>query len=246
MASLNPLAWWRNFLALPNDSTGKTVGVALIVALVCSLVVSVTTVTLHPLQLANRLAESTAQLKGILQVLGVGVPTPHLVALASGDYVEVDPGSSTTLPPARDIAGLGSREDVATVFELREDGALKLVVLPVRGAGYQSTLKGYLALEGDINTIAALTFYEQNETPGLGARVADPAWLAGWQGKQVADATGTIRIAVIKGKGAGPNEVDGISGATRTSTGVNNLVRFWLGPDGYGPYLARLRREAGR
>jgi len=246
MASLNPLVWWRRFLAMPNDSPGKTVGVALLVALVSSIVVSVTAVTLRPLQEANRLAESAAQLSGILDVLGVGAPKAHLVDLASGTYTARDPGTATPLPAERDLAGLGSREDVATVFELRENSALRLVVLPVRGAGYQSMLKGYLALEGDLNTIAALTFYEQDETPGLGARVADEAWLSGWRGKQVADAGGAIRIEAVKGKAVGAHQVDGISGATRTSNGVTSLLRFWLGPDGYGPYLSRLRREMGQ
>ncbi len=55
MASLNPLAWWRSFLRLPNDSPVKTVGVALLVALTCSLVVSVTAVTLRALRADNRL-----------------------------------------------------------------------------------------------------------------------------------------------------------------------------------------------
>ncbi len=244
MASANPLAWWRGFLALPNESPGKTVGVALLVALVCSLVVSVTAVTLRPLQDANRLAASAAQLAGMMDVLGGGVPEARLVDLASGAYAERDPGTRTELPAARDGAGLGSREDVATVFEIRENGDLRLVVLPVRGTGYQSTLKAYLALESDLNTIAALTVYEQDETPGLGARVADESWHSLWRGKELADAGGTLRIEVVKGAAADPHQVDGISGATRTGTGMTNLLRFWLGPDGYGPYLDRLRREA--
>jgi Na+-transporting NADH:ubiquinone oxidoreductase subunit C len=244
MASANPLSWWRGFLALPNDTPAKTVGIALLVALVCSLVVSVTAVTLRPLQDANRLAERAAQLSGMMAVLGGGTPEARLVDLASGAYAERDPGTETVLPADRDRAGLGRREDVATVFELRENGALRLVVLPVRGSGYQSTLKVYLALEGDLNTIAALTVYEQDETPGLGARIAEESWQALWRGKQLADAAGAIRIEVVKGAAAGPHQVDGVSGATRTSAGIGNLVQFWLGPDGYGPYLDRLRGEA--
>lgn len=240
MANANPIAWWRGFLALPNDSPVKTVGIAFLVALVCSLIVSVTAVTLRPLQEANRLAERVAR---VLEISGEGVPDARLVDLATGSYVDRDPGRSTELPADRDPAGLGSREDVATVFELRDDGELRLVILPVRGTGYQSTLKGYLALEADLNTVAALTFYEQGETPGMGARVAEDTWQALWPGKQVADAEGVIRIEVVKGAGSGLHEVDGISGATRTSSGVTNLVRFWLGPDGYGPYLERLRKE---
>lgn len=246
MASANPLAWWRGFLALPNDSPAKTVGVALLVALVCSLVVSVTAVTLRPLQDANRLADRVTRLLGIIEILGEGIPDPRLLDLATGAYVGRDPGTSTELPADRDIAGLGSREDVTTVFELRVDGEVRLVVLPVRGAGYQSTLKGYLALKADLNTVAALTFYEQDETPGMGARIEEDAWQALWPGKQVADAEGVIRIEVVKGAGAGVHEVDAISGATRTGTGVTNLLRFWLGRDGYGPYLERLRTEMER
>jgi Na+-transporting NADH:ubiquinone oxidoreductase subunit C len=229
-----------------HDSPAKTVGVALLVALACSLVVSVTAVTLRPLQDANRLADSAAHMLGMLEVLGEGIPDTRLVDLASGAYANRDPGTSTELPADRDRAGLGSREDVATVFELRDASELRLVILPVRGAGYQSMLKGYLALRADLNTVAALTFHEQEETPGMGARIEEEAWQALWPGKQVADAEGVIRIEVVKGAGAGMHEVDGISGATRTGNGVSNLLRFWLGPDGYGPYLDRLRTETGQ
>jgi Na+-transporting NADH:ubiquinone oxidoreductase subunit C len=246
MASLNPLAWWRGFLRLPNDSPAKTVGVALLVALACSLVVSVTAVTLRPLQDANRLRESAASMMDMLEGIGAGAPEARLVALSTGAYVYRDPGTRTELPAERDRAGLGDREDVATVYELREGGELRLVILPVRGAGYQSMLKGYLALRADLNTVAALTFHEQEETPGMGARIEEDAWQALWPGKQVADAEGVIRIEVVKGAGAGLHEVDGISGATRTGNGVSNLLRFWLGPDGYGLYLDRLRTETGQ
>ena len=246
MASLNPLSWWRGFLALPNDRPAKTIGVALLVALACSLVVSVTAVTLRPLQDANRLAGSAAQMLGMLEALGEGIPDARLVDLATGAYANRDPDTRTELPADRDQAKLGSREDVATVYELRDNSALRLVILPVRGSGYQSTLKGYLALKADLNTVAALTFHEQDETPGMGARIEEDAWQALWPGKQVADAGGVIRIEVVKGAGAGLHEVDGISGATRTGNGVTNLLRFWLGPDGYGPYLDRLKTETGQ
>ncbi len=243
MASAHPMSWWRRFLALPNDSPAKTLGMALLVALLCSLVVSVTAVTLQPLQEANRLADRVARMFGMLDALGGGAPVPRLVDLDTGAYADRDPGTSTPLPSDRDPARLGSREDVTTVFELRDGGRLEMVILPVRGSGYQSTLRGYLALRADLNTVAALTFYEQDETPGLGARVADDAWHALWSGKRIADDEGVLRIAVVRGAGAGVHEVDGITGATRTGIGVTTLLRFWLGADGYGPYLDRLRAE---
>ena len=243
MASANPLGWVRGFLALPNDSPVKTVGVATLVAFCCSVVVSVTAVMLMPLQEANRRADRAARM---LEMIGDGVPSARLVELATGAYVETDPGTGARLPPERDIAGIGTREDVATVYELREGGALKLVILPVRGSAYQSTLKAYLALKPDLRTIASLDFYEHDETPGLGARIEEDAWRALWPGKQLTDAEGAIRIEVVKGAGAGVHQVDGISGATRTGNGVTRLIRFWVGRDGYGPYLERLRKEVGQ
>lgn len=233
-------------IAAAGDSPARALVVALVVALVCSVVVSLTAVMLKPRQDANRLLSRAASVTGMAEVLGAGDPQARFVDLATGAYVDRDPGSSRPLPADRDLAGLGRREDVAAVFELRDAGRLRLLILPVRGSAYQSTLKGYLALEGDLNTVAALSFYEQGETPGLGARIEDDAWRALWPGKQIADADGVIRLEVVKGAGSGVHEVDGISGATRTGNGVNRLLRFWLGADGYGPYLARLRVEAAR
>lgn len=173
MPSWNPLCWWRRFLALPNSHPLKTLGVALLVALFCSVFVSIAAVKLGPLQEANRLRESAASMMNLLERLGAGPPEARLVELTSGAYVFRDPGTRTALSPDQDVAGLDEREDVATVYEVREDGALKLVVLPVRGSGYKSTMKGYLALEADLNTVAALSFHEHDETPGLGSRIEE-------------------------------------------------------------------------
>lgn len=246
MNSANPIAWWRAFLALPNAHPAKTLGVALLVALACSLVVSVAAVTLRPLQEANRLRESAAAMVAMLDRLGAGLPQERLVDLASGEYVARDPGTMTELSAKRDPAKLGSREDVARVYELREGGRLTLLVLPLRGAGYEDMMRGYLVLRSDLNTVAALAFHEHHETPGMGARIGEETWQALWPGKLLADERGKLRIEVVKEGASGPHEVDGISGATRTGTAITRLLQFWLGPDGYGPYLARLKAEAGQ
>lgn len=245
MTSLSPIALGRAFLARPNNDPVKTVGVAFMVALVCSILVSVTAVTLKPLQDANRLKASSASLFGLVQTLGWPSPTMHFVDRTSGAYLQRERDGKTELPPDKDVAGLGTVEDTLTVYEARENGKLVGVLLPVRGSGYASTMHGILALQGDLNTVAALVFHQQNETPGLGARVAEDAWQSLWPGKKIASADGTIRIRVVKGDSSGPYEVDGISGATRTSSGVSNLVRFWMGDDGYGPYLNKLEQGGG-
>ena len=189
----------------------------------------------------------------------------RLVDLESGEYVtEVEPedfdAQSAARDPERgvaiaeeaDIAGLGRRARWARVYLVRDrDERLRLLVLPVEGAGYASTMRGYLALEPDLRTIRALSFYEHAETPGLGAEIDAPDWQASWAGKLAFDPQGRPAIAVDRDRvdPADPNaayRVDGISGATRTGVGVTNLLRYWLGPHGFGPYLQRLAEAPGR
>lgn len=256
MAKPDPRGWWRRFKDLPTDSMPKTLAFAFAIALVSAIVVSVASVTLRPLQKANLERERQAQIVSIVsRAIGDTKPlTAYVVDLAKGriapgiDPVTYDqvaaakkPASSIAIPKEADIAGLGRRAKHATVFIRRERGKPTLIVLPVHGAGYQSTLYGYLALRGDGNTVAALTFYKQGETPGLGARITEPTWQALWPGKRLADEGGTIRIAVVRGTAAGPYEVDGISGATRTGNAVTNMLRFWLGDYGFGRFLGRVK-----
>lgn len=129
-------------------------------------------------------------------------------------------------------------------------GQLQKIILPVHGYGLWSTLYGFLALKGDANTVIGLGFYEHAETPGLGGEVDNPQWKAKWSGKQVFDAQGKIAIRVTKaaapeGDPKAIHDVDALSGATLTSNGVNNLVHFWLGDDGFGPYLQKVRNGGG-
>jgi Na+-transporting NADH:ubiquinone oxidoreductase subunit C len=256
MAKPDLRSLWRRFAALPKDNTIKTLAFAFTIALVSAIVVSVASVTLRPLQKANLERERQARIVSIVaRAIGeTGPLSAHVVELATGrirpdiDPVTFDqeaaakkPESSIAIPREADSAGLNRRAKYATVFMRREGGKPTLIVLPVHGAGYQSTLYGYLALRGDANTVAALNFYKQGETPGLGARIAEPAWQSLWPGKQLADDSGTIRIGIVRGKGTGPYEVDGITGATRTGTGVTNLLRFWLGDYGFKPFLDRVK-----
>ena len=82
---------------------------------------------------------------------------------------------------------------------------------------------------------------------GLGGEVDNPRWKSRWVGRKVFGDDGEPKIEVIKGFAPPPAEapykVDGLSGATLTSRGVTNLVHFWLGENGFGPFLERVRRN---
>lgn len=258
-------------LAMPNESTQKTLAVALALCLVFSLLVASATVLLRPLQSYNKALEKKTlilQVAGLLEP-GKGVDElfkqveTRIVDLDSGEYVDSinpadydqaeaakDPSRSQAIPPQDDIASIRRRAKFAPVYLVQQDGKLKTLVLPVRGYGLWSTMHGFLALKSDANTIAGLNFYQHAETPGLGGEISNPSWQALWVDKLAYDDKGQPRIEVIKGN-VDPNnpqakyEVEGIAGATLTSRGVSNLVRYWLSEGGFGIYLAKLRSQKG-
>ena len=155
-----------------------------------------------------------------------------------------DPGASRAAPP--NDAGLQRVADRMLVYELRDEaGALDLVVLPVHGLGLWGILYGFVALDADLETIRGLTYYEHKETPGLGGEVDNPRWKGLWDGRKAFGPGGAPVIEVIKGAAGppadDPHRVDGLAGATMTSRGVTNMLRFWLAEQGFGPYLEVLR-----
>jgi Na+-transporting NADH:ubiquinone oxidoreductase subunit C len=252
-----------------NETIGKTLLVTVILCLVCSLVVSTAAVTLRPLQVANKVLDKKRNIllaaglleKGADVELAFERVQTRLVDLATGDYVEDaepalhdpraavrDPELSVAIPPDEDLARIRRRARQATVYLVEDAAGLHSVILPVYGAGLYSTLYGFIALAGDGNRVQGVRFYEHGETPGLGGEIDNPRWLARWTGKQLADPQGQLRIGVVKG-GVAPDSpearyrVDAIAGATITSRGVSNLMRYWLGAQGFGPFLAKIRSQ---
>ena len=157
--------------------------------------------------------------------------------------VAKDPATSREAPP--NGAKVRRVPNQGLVYRVVQDGELRSVIVPISGQGLWSTLYGYIALESDLRTVAGITFYEHLETPGLGGEIENPRWTALWKGRKVYDDAGRPVINVKKGVAGPPDEdpynVDGLSGATITSRGVGYLVRFWLGDDGFGPYLKSMR-----
>lgn len=252
-----------------RDSIGNTFIVAIGVSLVCSVLVASTAVLLKPEQEKNR---TLFRQQIVLEVAGIyepgadiaalfeGVET-RLVELDSGEYVDSpeaesfdalaaanDPELGVAIPPELDTAVIRRRARFAPIYVLHDGTTIEQVILPVYGAGLWSTMYGYLALEGDGNTVRGLQFYEHAETPGLGDQIDRADWRAQWPGKQLFDADGNLRIEVVRGQvppgGDVLHQVDGLSGATLTGRGVSDLLQYWTGPHGFGPYLERLRREA--
>ena len=255
-------------LAMPNDSIQKTFIVAFALCLVCSVIVSVAATALKPMQQKNRLVDLQ---KNILSVAGLTDETQtieerfekveaKIVNLETGEYTdEIDPASydqrqaakdpalSIDLSSDQDIASIGRRAKYGKVYIMKDGDQLSKVIIPVKGYGLWSTMHGFIALKSDGRTIDDVTFYEHNETPGLGGEIQNRAWQQLWTGKNVTDENGEPSFTVVKGKAAQDSQydVDGLAGATLTSVGVMNLVRFWVGENGFGPYLQKIAENSG-
>ena len=249
-----------------RDSTRNTLIVAIGVSFICSILVSTAAIVLRPTQQAH---EAAFQQAIVLQVAGLYDPDEsvasqfeaietRIVNLETGEYVDMDPGEfdaeeaandpsmSIAIPSEDDVAGLKRRAIYAPVYLVSDGGRISQVILPVRGKGLWSTLYGFLAVEPDGNTVRGLKFYEHAETPGLGDQIDRPSWQAQWQGLEIADENGQPQIEVVRGLApeGSEYEVDGLAGATLTGRGVEKLVRFWTGQQGFGPFLTRLGSEA--
>ena len=259
---------------LTNDSPMKAVLVVVLVALVTSSLVSATVVMLRPIQLNNQLLDRSRNIMQLTGLTPAGASHSDEEVLAlfkslDARIVDIDaavfdtsiepygfdkrraakdPQSSVAIPPGFDRAGLGQRSSFAQAYLVWRDDELERIILPIRGNGMWSTLYGYIALESDLNTIAEATFYEQNETPGLGDQITRPDWLAQWRGRQIYDDRGEILFAVAVGRVdpgslAANYEVDALTGATVTADAVTELIHYWFGPHGYQPFLTNLRAQ---
>jgi Na+-transporting NADH:ubiquinone oxidoreductase subunit C len=174
-----------------------------------------------------------------------------------------DPKQSVPIPKEKDIAHIRAKAKISKIYLVKDGDAIKSIILPVSGYGLWSTLYGFLSIGPDGQTIQSINFYDQAETPGLGGEVVNPKWRALWKGKKIYAETaqpeldkgyiedaeiGEPAIALVKGsvdseKMGAEYQVDGLAGATLTSNGVTNLVRYWMSKEGFAKYIGKVRKN---
>jgi len=249
-----------------NDSIKKTFTVAALLCVVCAIVVSSAAVMLRPAQQANKLLDLKTNILASAGLLKAGVDvetqfeqiTTRIVDMETGRFTDAvdpasydqrkaakDPAFSVELSGDEDIAKIKRRARYSTVYLVEGEQGIEKIILPISGYGLWSTLYGFLALESDLQTVAGIGFYEHAETPGLGGEIDNPNWKASWVGKQ-AYSEGELAITILKGRvdpdrpGA-ESQIDGLAGATLTTKGVDNLVKYWLGETGFQPLISYLK-----
>jgi Na+-transporting NADH:ubiquinone oxidoreductase subunit C len=253
-----------------KDSLANTLIVSLALCLACSAIVSLAAVGLKPVQDKNRALDrkknvliaaglarksETVDVEKIFSTMiddriidldtGADVTTEYGDQVASFDPEAglQDPSKSKVLTTEQDLATVKKRENRAHLYIVKtssSDPTPTKYVFPMRGRGLWSTMKGFLAVNADLRTASAVTFYEDAETPGLGGEINSEAFQSLWPGKVVFDSDGEVVLRISK-SASGDREIASLSGATITSVGVQKMVQFWLGAEGFGKYIDQLR-----
>jgi Na+-transporting NADH:ubiquinone oxidoreductase subunit C len=249
----------------------KTILVAALLCIVCSVLVSSTVVALKSKQERNKeldFKKNILMAAGIIEAEATAQTIdsefekvePTVVDFSTGEITtEVDaksynqveassnPKLSVKIPAEKDVAGLSTRAKFAKVYLVKDGDEVKTIILNVKGKGLWSTMYGFLALDKDTTTVKGFAYYSQGETPGLGGEVDNPKWKSQWIGKKIYDNDfSEVEFAVAKGavdssSAMAEHKVDGLSGATITCDGVTSSMKYWFGDHAYGKFLANVR-----
>lgn len=151
--------------------------------------------------------------RNILTVLEV----PYSKKVSSGELVSIFE-TNVQEEESRDL-------EIYRYVPGRDSEGKEAVAVHFEGPGLWGPIRGFLALDTDMRTIRGITFYEQEETPGLGGEIASDWFRKAFVGKKIVNESGQPGI-IIKGGGEtnAINEVDAISGATMTCDKVEELL----------------------
>lgn len=114
-----------------------------------------------------------------------------------------------------------------SAYTLKQSGKVIAYALPISGRGFWAPIKGVVGIGADMKTITGIAFYQQNETPGLGAEIAKPAFTQQFRGKLISSSGTPVNIK-RPGAELGNSDVHAVTGATQTSTRLEKLINDGL------------------
>ncbi|EAZ79517.2 NADH:ubiquinone reductase (Na(+)-transporting) subunit C [Algoriphagus machipongonensis] len=234
-----------------QQSNAYIITFSVILTVVLGLLLSGTSQVLGPLQKEAQALDNKKQILGaVIPLEQIDGMTPQeinefyanrvgsLVVNINGEEVTEQDGVAVTADLV-DVAKnykKPAEERLFPVYIFHKEGnpeAVDNYILPLYGAGLWDAIWGYIALDTDMNTVGGVTFGHAGETPGLGARITEPGVQERYVGKTIYNESGEL-VAVEMQKGEGkdysddPHQVDGMSGATITGKGVNNMLKNYL------------------
>ena len=241
-------------MAINKNGTGYTFGFAIVMVVVVGTALAATAISLKPLQQANAADKKMMDILGAIKVdqrdnakeLFAEYVTSRVSIDATGAQVSVKQGEVSTTdatdpfnidikkdyrshkPAKGDLSWANADDLTFPVFECQKDGETYFVV-PMVGSGLWGPIWGYVALEGDMQTIYGAKFDHKTETPGLGAEIKESFFTEKFEGKTLAE-VGPTYFSVLKGGAlTDVHSVDGITGGTITSKGVDEMLNRTMG-----------------
>ena len=196
-----------------KHSARYTVMYAAVLGVVCAGVLGVANALTRTRSLEN---ERAYRVESVLGVLGAPLPA-HPSAQQVLDAYEKHVREETLASARKD-------EKVKVyVYRDKPDGPAAAYALPFEGPGLWGPIRGFLAFEPNLTRIRGIVFYQQEETPGLGGRIASADFCSRFENKSIKGPKGVMGLRI--GKDAhGPNAVDAITGATLTSDAVERII----------------------
>ena len=223
-------------MALNKDSNGYVFGFAAVLVIVVGAGLASLAMALKPMQKANVEKEKMMNILQALKVENVTMDNSkemYQKYITKGMILNSDGSvASESLEDAFDFDVQKEAKSVSLfkdrkfpIFQADVDGK-QLVVAPVVGTGLWGPIWGYVSLESDYSTVYGAVFDHQTETPGLGAEITTDMFEGQFPGKKLMDGDAFKSIAVVKPGTVATTEynVDGITGGTITSVGVQSML----------------------
>ncbi|KAA3615631.1 MAG: NADH:ubiquinone reductase (Na(+)-transporting) subunit C [Calditrichaeota bacterium] len=231
----------------------QTFRFAIIITLVCSLLLATAATFLKPRQVENVKLDIK---KNILKSAGITDPNTELSREDIQSLYEKNIAESVINDQGASVEGKSpsdinpkANEGLMALYQWKDGEAVKAYIIPISGKGLWSTIYGYLAIEPDGATVKGITFYQHGETPGLGGEIEKSWFTDSYIGKRIINPQGElVSVTSVRGKIKDKvpesefyHNVDGISGATLTTRGVNDFLKEDL--EAYESYF-KIVREA--
>ena len=177
---------------------------------VCALLLTAVAKITEPYKEANAEAERNRNILNVLQV-------PYPAETSSQQLVKI---FKEHIRPET----FGELE-IYRYIPPRDSGDVETVAFGFEGPGLWGPVKGFLALDPDMKEIRGITFYEQEETPGLGGEIVTEGFRKRFVGKKIHEKDDNVGIVICKpGSAKEQNEIDGITGATMTCDKVQAMI----------------------
>ncbi len=235
-------------MASGKTSNAYTLGFAALVTLICSILLASAATLLKPLQDTNIQLDIKYNILSVLDLVGEEeMEAQKLLDLFNENISSFVVSTDGSVVPDREVTSLDPKTDLdlLPVYCRKEGEEIVAYCIPTSGKGLWSTIKGYISLEQDLNTVKGITFYSHGETPGLGGEIERDWFTDAFAGKRILSGTGElVSIKVAKGKVRADEKhpehyVDGISGSTLTGNGINIFLQETL--EKYEPYFKTVR-----